>query len=95
MQNGYCLKDDIIRAEARTPGAVIVFLYGECQKRRLNYRARHTMRTRSRRDKQRSRAWPCPRLAGRTRGLFAAFIITSNVCFIVSLIIPINFIETR
>lgn len=23
-----------------------VFLYGECQKRRLNYRARHTMRTR-------------------------------------------------
>lgn len=31
---------DIIRAEAWTPGAVIVFLYGECQKRRLNYRAR-------------------------------------------------------
>lgn len=25
---------------AQTPGAVIVFLYGECQKRRLNYRAR-------------------------------------------------------
>lgn len=24
----------------RAPGAVIVFLYGECQNRRLNYRAR-------------------------------------------------------
>lgn len=94
MRYGYCLKGAILSERRHgLPGRSLYSYMANVKSVVLIIGRGYTMRTRLRRDKLCTPIWvriECDTASrGRTRGPLTALIITSNVCRIVSLIIPI------